>query len=324
MQTSLPSKPNPPPEQPKPKGDEPKGGEPRGGRPKPNGWAFEGVACYVLPDGATPPQGVLATPFFRAWNGSDHFYTASLREYSGLPPTYQKEGTACLIEPEQTGVNVPLYRLYNRKADDHLYTTSVSEKDRCLQSGWSNEGIAGYVRAGPSPLFVEFLRAYNHQIADHFYTTSFTELDKAAPSLSSSHLQELLHADMGSVLQSDVRMYMADASYFPPMLRAAAQIIKDAKVHTKAYTSEVFDCDDFAHVLKAAFIEDAYTNRGVRTRPHAMGIVWGTASSGGGHAMNVIVLVEDGDYRVKIIEPQTGVLHAVAEKKLYDIYFAVL
>lgn len=185
-------------------------------RPLPDGWAYEGIACYVAPAGSAALGWV---PLYRAWNGNDHFYTASDVEYNSLPSNYKKEGVACLVQPSKTGNNVPFYRLYHSGADDHLYTASEVEKTSLSASGtgWQYEGIAGYVEVTAAPGLVPLYRAYHFKIVDHFYTTSDDELDVAAPQLSSSDLQDLLKHDLAGNLSDHIRIFTADGTFFPAM-----------------------------------------------------------------------------------------------------------
>lgn len=114
-------------------------------------------------------------------------------------------------------------------------------------------------------------------------------------------------------------IYLADAEYFCPTQKVAQEIIKASKVDQRSYIMEIHDCDDFAHLLKSAFIEDAYDN-GRRSMPYALGIVWGSKPA---HAMNVIVVSGGADFTVRLIEPQNGKLYKPQHKKLDRIYLMI-
>ncbi len=134
-------------------------------------WEYEGIQCYV----ASGPD-TNHIPIYRAWNGSDHFYTSSDNEYSGLPRGYNKEGVRFYLSGSVNANHVPFYRLYQPNADDHMYTTSASERDNARAHGWRYEGIIGYGATTRLPGHVPLYRSYNPQIRDHFYTTSAQEL----------------------------------------------------------------------------------------------------------------------------------------------------
>lgn len=115
-----------------------------------------------------PPAPGLV-PLLRAWHPRTgaHFYTADLAEWQHAiaRDQYVGEGVTGWIAPTgDFGVPssshlwsqvhsqkpVPVYRLFNRRSNDHLYTTSAQERDRAL-SRYVVEGVTGYAYAhGPS------------------------------------------------------------------------------------------------------------------------------------------------------------------------------
>ena len=277
-------------------------------------WAYEGVQCYVSKKKTTNH-----IPLYRSWNGKDHFYTTSKGEYNGLPRKYKREGIACYIAKSRISGHIPLYRLYKGRIDDHFYTTSYSEKNKAVRvHGYKYEGVAGYVSSTKTANHTEFFRAWNPSIGDHFYTTKVKEIDDNGPSLTSSKLKTVLRNQLKKYTKR-VRIYTADAKYFCPTQKVAQEIINEAKVHQRTYIKEISDCDDFAHLLKSAFIEDVYDS-GRRSMPYAFGIVWGSKPA---HAMNVIVVSGGNDYTVRLIEPQTGKIYKPGDKKLKEIYLII-
>lgn len=82
-------------------------------------WAYEGIQCYVAIQQITNHVAL-----YRAFNGSDHFYTVNKAEYDGLNQTWQREGIACYIASTQLPSHVPLYRLNHVGKSDHFFTTS--------------------------------------------------------------------------------------------------------------------------------------------------------------------------------------------------------
>ena len=151
-------------------------------------WKYESDVGFI----STKKEDDDFIPVYRAWNGNDHFYTNSYREYSGLPNKYYREGIAFyLSKSERSGQTIskgkreffkyiPLFRLYNGSWDDHFYCTSVNERDNAIQNiGFVDEGILGYVRTSlpnPSSGFRPLYRFFNGKIADHFYTMECREI----------------------------------------------------------------------------------------------------------------------------------------------------
>lgn len=279
-------------------------------------WAYEGIQSYVAIN-----QIANHVPLYRAWNGKDHFYTASQGEYDGLPRKYRREGIACYLASSQLPGHVPLFRLYRGRGDDHFYTTSEGEKNTAVQRhGYTYEGIAGYVHAVQDANHVPLYRAFHPTIRDHFYTTSMPEIEAVIPRIGNNKLKKILKEKLDDYLKRGWKIYLADSRYHPPQQFIAQQIVNDANVDQSTWISEKHDCDDFAHLLKSAFIKDAYTN-GLRRLPYAMGIVWGAKPA---HAMNFVVTCNGSNrYKVRIVEPQTGKFYTPARKKLDDIYLVI-
>jgi hypothetical protein len=74
----------------------------------------------------------------------------------------------------------PLYRLFNQRADDHLFTLSSAERDRAVaQFGYRSEGIACYVFSSQAAGTVPLYRLFNPRTDDHFFTVSAAERDSA-------------------------------------------------------------------------------------------------------------------------------------------------
>ncbi|UCE60677.1 MAG: lectin MOA-related protein [Phycisphaerales bacterium] len=103
---------------------------------------------------------------------------------------------------------------------------------------------------------------------------------------------------LGRKLALNFGMYVADGKYFCTPLSEARDIIRRSAVDRKRWVSERFDCDDFAHVLKAHFAEAAYKN-GNRRASHCFGIVWGSLP--GPHAINWMI---NSDGVLRFVEPQ--------------------
>ena len=67
-----------------------------------------------------------------------------------------------------------LYRLYNPYTHEHLFTTSMPEKDNLVAFGWNFEGVVGYVRLHGEKGGV--YRLYNPSTGEHHYTMKEAEV----------------------------------------------------------------------------------------------------------------------------------------------------
>ncbi|KAF7368301.1 hypothetical protein MVEN_00151400 [Mycena venus] len=110
----------------------------------------------------------------------DHFYTTNSTDYSfaNHVDNYLAESARFAVFPTDVASTIQLLQLYNRNANDHLYTTNRSKANNIVQTD-------GYVLENLSPMFVyetqvcqsvPLYRSYNPGTGDHFYTTS-TEMD---------------------------------------------------------------------------------------------------------------------------------------------------
>ena len=85
--------------------------------------------------------------------------------------TGSKSATFKIVGPD----SVPVYRLYNKKTSEHLYTINYGEfRDlpRITKGDWVQEGIAWYApKKSKTPVY----RLYNKKSGDHHYTTSKQE-----------------------------------------------------------------------------------------------------------------------------------------------------
>jgi len=129
-------------------------------------------------------------PVYRFWSPSTglHFYTISGLERDWLiadyPHVWQYEGIAYYAFYRNSEANLaPVYRLWSAATDDHLWTTSESERDGLLTDfpdEWIDEGIVFYAYApgkpplGTSPVY----RFWSDKLAVHFYTIDEKERDK--------------------------------------------------------------------------------------------------------------------------------------------------
>ena len=133
-----------------------------------------GIAGYVL---SSPAAGTV--PLFRLYYtpSGDHLYTTSASEASAAAAAgYKNEGTACYLYPSRVPDTVPLYRLYNQQAGYHFYTASVYEKNAAIvQSGWNDEGVAGFIFASAGGQRTPFYRCIRPDFEPQYLPTDHVE-----------------------------------------------------------------------------------------------------------------------------------------------------
>jgi len=103
-------------------------------------------------------------------------------------------------------------------------------------------------------------------------------------------------------------LYFGDGKYYCPPLNEALGLLESGRSEFLKWTKNIFDCDDFAFVLKAHFCRSAFHN-GQRTCPYCFGIVWKNKPIR--HAMNWIVYRDrnpktggGGQFVFALVEPQ--------------------
>ena len=135
-----------------------------------------------------------ATPFYRYWNGRNHFYTTYADEIGTTTKGergnhgYTSEGTQCQIFISQVPGSKPLYRYQN--GQNHFYTQDSSEIGTAKtgvkgKHGYISEGIAGYCFPSKYPGTVPLYRYYGNE--DHFYTTDAKEIGTVVPGAKGRH-----------------------------------------------------------------------------------------------------------------------------------------
>jgi peptidoglycan hydrolase-like amidase len=144
---------------------------------------YEGAAFYA---NTTPVASSI--PVYRFYNRAldKHFFTVSEEERNTLQYTHPEwghvyEGIGFYAFPAPAQGLIPVYRLYNRKTDNHLYSLSEEEKTLITVThpewGYVYEGIAFYTYPYQSSGTVPVYRFYNPTSDRHFLTLS--EIEKA-------------------------------------------------------------------------------------------------------------------------------------------------
>jgi hypothetical protein len=143
----------------------------------------QGIGFYAQTTAPTSTDNPSLTAVYRFYNAKtgDHFYTASKQEQVIVANTsksgYASEGIAFYAYSTQITGTLPVYRFYDAKTGDHLYTTSETEKTSLLgaTSGYKYESIAFYAYATQVSPTLPVYRLYNSTTGDHLYTASLSE-----------------------------------------------------------------------------------------------------------------------------------------------------
>ncbi len=131
------------------------------------------------PTGVQLGDGVDANE--KSFRGSFPYLALPTSGFNSVPHSNNPaDDQGSIAVPTPSTGNIPLYRLYNARANNHFYTSNASERDYAINSlGYRSEGSLGNVSAnqvsGSSPLY----RLYSARWNNHFYTTSAAEKDAA-------------------------------------------------------------------------------------------------------------------------------------------------
>ncbi len=114
-----------------------------------------------------------------------HFMTTSKTEGNALVKNsgYKYEGISGYIFAMEEGLNFaanhPVYRMYKRSSDDHLYTTNESEKAFLMTQGYTFEGTMGWTASDQGDQGIPMHRLFNHTTNDRLYTIDNLETQRA-------------------------------------------------------------------------------------------------------------------------------------------------
>jgi len=122
--------------------------------------------------------------------------------------------------------------------------------------------------------------------------------------ITAEDARELIKEQLGKRIKKTTNIYLADTKYYLPSVEYAKHVISEDTTDQMQYRTLEMDCDDFAWLLKAAFVRDAYRNK-VRRPPHCMGVIHGLFPTP--HAINWVI---NDDRVLRFIEPQTDALFA--------------
>lgn len=100
-----------------------------------DGWTYEGIAWKATKNGH---------PVYRYVKAGEHIWTMDAREREALQKSgWRKEGIAWRSHVKEI---VPVYRLYDPKTLDRVFTKLKSERKALIKAGWNDEGVAFYGR----------------------------------------------------------------------------------------------------------------------------------------------------------------------------------
>jgi len=130
-------------------------------------------------------------------------------------------------------------------------------------------------------------------------------------------MMEIINTQLAGKLLPNYRLYFGDFNCYCPPLNDVKKILKKSTVNMKKWTEHIFDCDDFAFVLKSDFCIDNYRNKERRV-PYCFGIIWGKHIPGD-HAMNWVIA---DDLKLYLVEPQDDSIRLPSGTD-YDIYLLI-
>lgn len=118
------------------------------------------------------------------------------------------------------------------------------------------------------------------------------------------HVQMLLLEQLGGKLRDDSKggctFLLGDAKYFCPGDALVRKVLAATRINQRDWIAERHDCEDFAFLLKGAFIREAYgKDKGYRKAANCFGMVWGNLP--GPHAINWYI---NKNMKLYFVEPQ--------------------
>ncbi len=136
--------------------------------------------------------------------------------------------------------------------------------------------------------------------------------------INSDEIEDIIRATFGKRFTRNHTIQIADEQYFCPSLKFVKKMLAKNKVDKFEYIEEKFDCDDFAFILKAYFIKQAYKDK-KRRYPYCLGIIMGKLLGDINHAINFVIT---DSLKFYLIEPQTDAILKPTKKdrEIYSIY----
>lgn len=129
--------------------------------------------------------------------------------------------------------------------------------------------------------------------------------------ISKKALTELIENELDSKFTDNFKLHISDEQYYLPSLAESEKLIGESGIDKYQWHDEVFDCDDFAIMLKAHFCKDAYKHN-TRRHSHCLGIVWGMVPRP--HALNWMI---NDDMKLRFVDPMYNEVYFPQEAARY-------
>lgn len=126
--------------------------------------------------------------------------------------------------------------------------------------------------------------------------------------INRKELENLVNTTLAGKLTENFKLHISDNKYYLPSLEDSHRLLEESKVGEYQWHDEVFDCDDFAIMLKAHFCKDAYKHY-ERGHSHCLGIAWGQIPRP--HALNWVI---NNDRKLRFIDPMYGEIYLPQER----------
>ncbi len=137
--------------------------------------------------------------------------------------------------------------------------------------------------------------------------------------INSDEIESVIRKTFGKRFTHDFSLQIHDEQYFCPSMDDVKVLLEKNKVDKLEYIEDKFDCDDFAFILKAYFIKQAYKDK-KRRYPYSLGLIMGGKLLGNiPHAINFIITEK---LKILLIEPQTDAILKPTknDREIYFIY----
>lgn len=119
--------------------------------------------------------------------------------------------------------------------------------------------------------------------------------------ISAGDVNRLIVKQFGNKLHN-IKIALPDAEYILPSEDKVKQVLRDTTIDHRNYQTEVFDCDDFAFLLSAKFINEGVKDKNPRS--YLFGRLWGLIDINGRNVMHAVNWYANKNKKIKVIEPQ--------------------
>lgn len=137
--------------------------------------------------------------------------------------------------------------------------------------------------------------------------------------INAEKIEDIIRETFDDKLASDFSLQISDEKYFCPSIDNVKLLIEKNTVDRLQYTDELFDCDDYAMLLKAHFIKSAYKNK-KRRYPYSVGIIMGDLLGDIPHAINFVITEK---LKLLFIEPQNDTITSPTKSDA-EIFFVYI